>query len=230
MKTLRFLPLCVLVLAVSPIAHAANPEVGAAIIKQFGEAQSRNVVLVVSQPDDEEPVAWKAYANDPYRPGELLCTAVVKDEGRWIAKAESAGRLLRKVPTKPLDFRRLKVSSKDAFRIVRQAAAAAKVDWETMSFQLVANELTGVPEWGVALQDDDNFEVGFCVVSGEFGLVLSEDWSAPVVYTTPSRPQGSPADEGAEAARKVKQGVRKAWNWTENAGRKTGGFFKEIFR
>ena len=24
--------------------------------------------------------------------------------------------------------------------------------------------------------------------------------------------------------------VRKAWNWTENAGRKTGGFFKELFK
>jgi hypothetical protein len=35
---------------------------------------------------------------------------------------------------------------------------------------------------------------------------------------------------GARAAQKVKDKARKAWNWTENAGRETGNFFKELFK
>ena len=219
----------VLLLHAVPLLPAANPEVGAAIVRQFGEAQLRNVLLVTAPPDDEEPEEWKVYSRDPYRAGELLCSIASKEDGRWKAEPDSAGKLLKRVPLRAIDFKRLQVDSKEARRIVMLAAAAAQVQYETISYQLAANETTGAPEWGLALQNDDGEEVGFCIISGETGLVTSQDWS-PVAVVQPTRPMTDAEIEGAEAAKRVKQKARKAWNWTEDAGRKTGSFFKELFK
>src|SRR6187402_2142131 len=104
------LPLCVSVsvaagvLALASLGSAANPEVGAAILKQFGESQLRNVVLIVSMADDDEPEVWKVYARDPYRPGELVCSVANKEVGRWQMSPQSAGRLLKRVPPQTIDF------------------------------------------------------------------------------------------------------------------------------
>jgi hypothetical protein len=210
-----------------PQMPAVNPDVAAAIVRQFGEAQSRNVVLATSKAESGDPVEWKVYSKDPYRPGEFVCSKAVKLNGQWQVTPDSAGKLLKRVPRLPLDFKRLQVTSLEARQVVTTAARIADVPFATMNFQLAANDVTGAPEWGIALQDANRYEVGFCVVSGETGALISESWT-PKYATEP--PPSPAAQEGAEAARKVKQGVRKAWNWTEDAGRKTGGFFKELFR
>lgn len=207
----------------------ANPDVGAAIVRQFGEAQLRNVMLITAPATDEEPEVWTVYSVDPYRPGEQLRSTVTKRDGRWWAAPDGAGKLLPRLPRLAIDFKRLSVDSRNVRRIVTREANVAQVDFETMNFQLAANDATGALEWGVALQDDDGFEVGFCVISGETGSVISEDWTPKIAVISPPG-QSSAAQEGAAAAKKVKQGVRKAWNWTESAGRKTGGFFKELFK
>ncbi len=208
---------------------AGNPEVGAAIVKQFGEAQLKNVMLVVAPADDDDPEEWIVYAIDPYRPGEQLRSRVTKKDGRWWASPDGAGKLLPRLPRLPVDFKRLSVDARSVRRIVDREAEIAEVDYDTMSYQLAANDVTGAPEWGIALQDDTRREVGFCVVSGETGRIISVDWT-PKAGTVAAKSQPSAAQEGAEAAREVKKGVRKAWNWTENAGKKTGGFFKELFK
>lgn len=206
-----------------------NANIGSAIVKQFGEAQLKNVMLVTAAATDDDPVVWTAYAIDPYRPGEQVRTRVTKQDGRWWASPDGAGKLLPKLPKLPVDFTRLSVDAKSARRLVDHEAELADVDYDTMSFQLATNETTGSPEWGIALQNDDGVEVGFLVICGETGRVLSEDWT-PRARTAVGKAQSGAAEEGAEAAREVKKGVRKAWNWTENAGKKTGGFFKELFK
>ncbi len=206
-----------------------NPDVGAAIVRQFGESQLQNVVLVTAVADEGDDVdEWKVYSVDPYRADEQLCAIATKEDGRWEAKPDKAGKLLTRVPAQRLDFKRLRADSKEARRIVKQAAARQGVEIEDIDYQLAANDTTGAPEWGLALLDDTGYEVGFCVVSGETGLLLSEDWTPKYETTSPSA-QTRAEREGEEAAKRVKKGVRKAWNWTEKAGRKTGSFFRELF-
>jgi hypothetical protein len=208
---------------------AGNANIGSAIVKQFGEAQLKNVMLVTAAATDDDPTVWTAYAMDPYRPGEQVRTRVTKQDGRWWASPDGAGQLLPKLPKLPVDFKRLTVDAKSARRLIDREADIMNVDYDTMSYQLATNETTLSPEWGIALQDDNGIEVGFCVVSGETGRIISEDWTPKAGSSVAVAPGGA-TQEGAAAAKEVKKSVRKAWNWTENAGKKTGGFFKELFK
>jgi len=208
---------------------AASPEVGAAIIRQFGEAQLANVLLVSAVSNPTDPVQWRVYSKDLYRPGELLMTVVDRTDKGWNATPAGAGKLLQRVPSKSIDFKRLKIDAKEARRIVAEAAKLAQKSFTQASYQLATNETTGAPEWALVLENADNSEVGFCVLSAETGAVQHQDWT-PETSQTAGAPKTSAEREGEAAARKVKQGVRKAWNWTEEAGRKTGGFFRELFR
>lgn len=210
--------------AISP-AHA-DPDLGALIVRTFGEAQAKNIVLIKATATVTEPVQWTVYSRDPYRPGEQLRTIVTLDGATWKAEPAGAGRLLQRTPPRPIDFKRVKYDSKHARGIATQAAGLAKAAYVTAAMQLAANEITGAPEWGLALQDGSGYEIGFCIVSAETGALTHQDWTPKPVAGAAK----TPLDKGEQAARKVKQGVRKAWNWTEEAGRTTGNFFRELFR
>ena len=54
--------------------------------------------------------------------------------------------------------------------------------------------------------------------------------AVPPVAGAQREKSGQAIESGEDAAKAVKQGARKAWDWTEKAGRETGGFFKELFR
>ena len=69
---------------------------------------------------------------------------------------------------------------------------------------------------------------GFCVVNAESGAVTFTSWTPR--GGQPASKGGSDDSAGARAAQKVKDKARKAWNWTESAGRETGNFFKELFK
>lgn len=212
-------------------SQGADPELGAAIAQQFGEAHLRNVVLVKAPPSETDPVQWKVYAIDPYRDGQLLRMAAKRTNGKWDVVPAGAGKLLQRVPKQRLDLRRLRIDSKEARGVARRQADLARVTFAKVDYQLAANEKTALPEWGLALQDKTGYEVGFCVISAETGAVISQDWTPKSVATAPPPDSKSKAERaGEEAARKVKRSVRKAWEWTEKAGRTTGGFFRELFR
>ncbi len=227
MKPKLLLFLCLIVSV--PVVNAASSEVGAAIIRQFGEAQLANVLLVTAVSNPNDPVQWRVYSKDVYRPGELLMTVVSRTANGWDATPAGAGKLLQRTPSKSIDFKRLKVDAKEASRIATDAARLAQKNFASASYQLAANETTGAPEWGLALQSADGVEIGFCVISAETGALQHQDWTLDVAESS-AAPKTRAEREGEAAARKVKQGVRKAWNWTEEAGRKTGGFFRELFR
>ncbi len=209
-------------------ALAANPEVGAAIVRQFGEAQLQNVILVTAAANETDPVQWTVFSRDPYREGDLLRSIATNTNGVWDATPAGAGRLLQRVPSQRIDFKRLKVDSKEARRLATAAAALAKVTFTKVGYQLAANEQNGSPEWGLAFTNQQNLEVGFCIVSGETGAVTFQDWTADTPVS--DKPLTEAEKQGAEAAQRVKKGVRKAWDWTEDAGKKTGGFFRELFK
>jgi hypothetical protein len=216
-------------LSTAPI-FSANSDVGAAIMKQFGEAQLSNVILVSAVSNPTDPVQWRVYSRDPYRPGELLLTVANRGaSGTWETTPAGAGRLLPRVPPQRIDFKRLKVDAKEARRIASETAKLAKQSFFQVSYQLAANEVNATPEWGLVMETSSGTEVGFIVISAETGAVIHQDWT-PDPSLPPTTGQTASEKQGEAAAKKVKQGMRKAWDWTEDAGRKTGGFFRELFR
>lgn len=220
-----------ILLACDPQARSAVPEVGAAVAQEFGDAQFRNIVLIKADPSAGDPAAWKVFSRDPYRAGQQVRAVVSLKGGKWAAEAAGAGKLLQRSPKTTLDFTKIRIDSAQARSAAAQAAASVKKPFASVEYQLAAGEQTGSPEWGLALISAAGEEAGFVVVSAESGLVLSQEWAAPASAGKPGQGTNPPPEQqGAAAAKRVKTGLRKAWNWTEDAGKKTGGFFRELFR
>jgi len=223
MKTLTLL----LVASVLPVSLRANPDLRAAVAHSFGEAQAAKIILVQATANVADPQQWTVYAADAFRPTQQVRSVVTLTGGAWKAEPAGAGSLLNRTPPAPLDFNRVKVRSTAARDAVAKVAAAANTSFASTAYQLATNE-TGSPEWGLALNDSSGYEVGFCVVNAESGVVTFMSW-------TPrgGQPATSGSDNnssGARAAQKIKEKSRQAWNWTEKAGRETGNFFKELFK
>lgn len=225
MKT-RALFFC-LTLAAAGSARA-NPEVLRAVGHQFGRTVQDSVILLRGAGTVAEPVEWTAYSRDAFRPQDILRIRVAMDGAAWNATAAGSGpRVLDRAPPRPLEGARLRQRSSQARAVAAKAAVLAKTTFATVDYQLAANAETGAPEWGMALKDDTGYEVGFVVVSAETGAVLFQDWT-PRVRTTAEKEAEN--NEGERAARAVKRTARRAWNWTDNARRETGNFFRELFR
>lgn len=212
----------------TPFAGAFNPDFNAAFARQFGESQMSQVVLVRAGASDVDPANWSVYSRDAYRKGGLVRGVMTWDGRAWTAAPSGSGKLLKRVPARNLDLKRVKFGDKAARAAATQAAKLAGVEFSKVDYQLAANGETGASEWGLALQDAAGHEVGFCVISADTATVLSQDWTPMPAAGAKSRK--TPVSEGEAAAKEVKQHVRKAWNWGENAGRETGNFFRELFR
>lgn len=207
-------------------AHA-NPEVLGAVGAQFGKSVQEQVILVRGTGTVAEPVEWTAYSRDAFRPQDILRIRVAMEGTKWSAAAAGSGtRVLNPAPPRPLDAALLRVRSSEARQVAGKAAVLAKATFASVDYQLAANAQTGVPEWGMALRDDTGYEVGFVVVSADTGAVVFQDWTPRVRTAADEAADG----EGERAARAVKRTARRAWNWTDNARRETGSFFRELFR
>ncbi|MES2593754.1 MAG: hypothetical protein V4662_00375 [Verrucomicrobiota bacterium] len=221
-----FLHASLILLATSAATLKANPEIPLAVAQSFGENVADNLVLVKGTSTTSEPVEWTAYARDAFRPEEILRISVKMEATLWKAVPAGAGtKILTAQPAKTINAKRLRVRSAEARVVAAKAAALAQTTFVTVDYQLAANTETGVPEWGMALKDDTGYEVGFCVVSAETGALSFQDWT-PRFATAPA----TPPSEGEQAAKTVKKGVRKAWNWTDKARSETRNFFRELFR
>ena len=223
---MRTLSLALLTVAL-PLSLHANPELSAAVAQSFGEAQAAKIILVQATPTAADPQQWTVYAADAFRPKDQVRSIVTLTGTTWKAAAAGAGSLLNRTPPAPLDFHRVKVRSSAARETVAKAAAAANTSFATVAYQLATND-AGSPEWGLALIDSTGYEVGFCVVNAESGVITFLNWTPR--SGQPAAKGGRDDSAGARAAQKVKDKARKAWNWTENAGRETGNFIKELFR
>ena len=217
-----------LVLLVTATNSRANPEIGVAIAREFGEASARNIVLVRAGANEADPAQWTVYSRDPHQQGRLVRSIVTKAGGKWTAAPAGADKTLKQAPSHVLEIKKVGWNSQLAREAAAKAAALAHVTFTKVDYQLAADEETGAPEWGLALLDATGYEAGFCVISAETGVVKSQDWTPKVTAGEPRPP--TPESEGERAAKRVKAEVRKAWRWSENAGRKTGGFFRELFR
>ena len=228
LQVLRFTS--VLAIFSAPLANAAVPEIAAALRQQYGDAHLQNVVLFRASPSTIAPIQWNIYSKDPYRPGELIRTTATLNGAQWVTSPSGAGNnLLQRTPPKTLDLKRVRVDSAQALDVAKKAAALAQVTVSQAAYQLATNDTNLVPEWGVELRDPTGFEIGFCVVSAETGALVHQSWTPKTAAST-SKSKSEPETEGEIAAKKVKKGVRKAWNWTEDAGKTTGSFFRELFK
>ncbi len=222
----NFIPALSFVFAAGLSGLHANPEVPAAVAQSFGTATSESLILLKGSSTTAEPVEWTAYARDAFRPADILRISVKQDGLLWKATPAGAGaRILDRVPTLPVDFKKVLYRSADARVVAAKSAALAQTTFASIDYQLAANAETGTPEWGMALKDDTGYEVGFVVVSAATGAVSFQDWSPRVPASTADE-----GDEGERAAKAVKRTARKAWNWSDNARKETRGFFRELFR
>jgi hypothetical protein len=206
----------------------------AAVAEAFGMVTAQATRLMKSERSKAEPLVWLVFAEDTHRKEELVKLRLERQAGRpeWLATSAGAGQLLQRVPPLRLEWSRVKVGPAEARLTAEQGAKLAKATFDEVEFQLATQPTTNAPEWALTLFDAQGLEVGFVIVSAETGAVIHQDFSGPV----PPVPSGyrkkgdDEVDSGEEAARAVKRGARKAWDWTEKAGKETKGFFKELFR
>jgi hypothetical protein len=218
--------LCSALLA-TPALLQANPEVLAAVGRQFGNTVQANVLLLKGSGSVAEPTEWTAYSRDSFRPRDMLRIRVHRVDGTWQAEAAGSGsNILDSAPRRPFEAALLKLRSEGARQEAGKAAVTAKAVFARVDYQLAANPQTGAPEWGLALRDETGYEVGFVVIAADTGALTFQNWT-PRVTTAQHRAEES---EGERAARAVKRAARRAWNWTDHARQETGNFFRELFR
>ncbi len=216
--------------AVSVAADPLQPQRDA-VSAAFGKATAQAARLLKSERAKADPLVWLVFAEDAHRPTDLVKLRLERQPGTqaWVATSAGAGQLLQRVPPARLDWARVKVGPAEARLTAEQGAKLAKAAFDQVEFQLATQPATGVPEWALTLYDAQGLEVGFVIVSGETGAVIHQDFTGPVP-PVPRAKNDPDVDSGEEAARAVKRGARKAWDWTEKAGKETKGFFKELFR
>lgn len=215
--------------AAEPMAEAKE-----AVAAAFGKATVDATRLVKSERSKVDPFVWLVFAEDTHRKDELVKVRLDRQPGRegWQVTSGGAGQLLQRVPPMRLDWGKVKVGPAEARLTAEQGAKLAKAGFEQVEFQLATQPTTGAPEWGLTLFDGQGVEVGFVVVSAETGAVIHQDFGVvpPPVAGVQREKSGTEIESGEDAAKAVKRGARKAWDWTEQAGRETGGFFKELFK
>ncbi|WP_395750083.1 hypothetical protein [Prosthecobacter sp.] len=229
MKTTLFFSF---LLASATLSHA-NPEIATIIDQEYGAATAEGVVLLQSPATAiaTDPAQWSVFARDPFRPGELVCALLTAGTNGWAPRPAGAGaKLLTRVPPQVIVFNRIKLRSSDVLKIAQQNAALAKTNFVTVSYQLAANVTTGAPEWGLALNDTNNEEVGFIVISAETGAVINQQWEKDLAAMPPNAPRNPPNSKGEKAADDVRRAARHAWEWTGDTGLEVGHFFKRLFK
>lgn len=227
---MRFIPFFFVAALVAPLVCIANPEVPEVVATGFGQATADQLVLLKGEGERHEPTEWLVFGKDPFRQGDTVSLRATLERGKWGVAA--IGTVLHRVPTRVIDFSLVRERSSDALKVAKKASELARTEFSRVDYQLATNAETGVPEWGMALMDATGYEVGFCIVSAQTGALLFQSWT-PMAEKKAGLFGGlkrSEEDEGERAARAVKKGVRKAWDWSENAGKQTGNFFRELFR
>lgn len=222
--------LATLLLSGTSLLHA-NPEIAVVIDQEYGAATAEGIVLLQSAASAAEPDQWTVYARDPFRQGELVKAVVTLQNRIWATQAVGAGaKLLGRVPPQVIGFNRIRFRTSDARNIAQQQAVLARTNFISANYQLAANATTGAPEWGLALLDSTGAEVGFIVISAETGAVIHQQWSNGLASNTPNAPVNTPETPGERVADDVKDGARRAWEWTGDTGLEVGRFFKRLFK
>jgi hypothetical protein len=225
-----------LVLAVWGVAAVHGAEVlrplTDAVTRDFGVATTQAARLLKSELSPATPTGWSLFASDPYRPGEQVKLKLERvSQGAligWKAQSAGAGQLLQRVPPLPINWSMVRLGPMEVERKAKQMAVLAKMPFTHIAYQLTTNPTSQRPEWGLVLADATLTEVGFLIIEADSGAVVHQDFQRRL---PPGGGRVTKAEEeGEEAARRVKEGARQAWDWTERAGRKTGGFFRELFR
>jgi hypothetical protein len=172
-----------------------------------GAAAISNITQVRGMKGQDQPTAWEVATRAA--DGERV---YVLREGQIVADTVySSGAGV------PIDMRRLRVDSGEAFVIANRAATQSKISFDSIDYELSASAAGNAPLWIIHLRDFDGKDVGEIDVSGENGEVLRQSYYHPRIATRrpietgPSSRRGArsqPAVVAAGAADRVKEGFQ----------------------
>ena len=75
-----------------------------------------------------------------------------------------------------IDTRRLRIDSREAFRIANNAASTSKIGFDAIDYELRAASGGNAPLWVIFLRDSKGRDVGELQIAGEDGRILKQDW------------------------------------------------------
>lgn len=134
-----------------------------------GAAAVSNVTQLRGMKGQDQPSAWEI--STQAADGERV---YVLERGKIVADTVySAGGGV------PIDMRRLRVDSGEAFVIANRVATESKVSFDSLDYELSASAVGNAPLWVIHLRDSNDKDVGELDVSGETGEVLRQSYYHP---------------------------------------------------
>jgi hypothetical protein len=170
MKTLWALMACLLTL---PVAGRAEGGITAKtalnlVQKPAGDQMSSKIVYVSGQRGQDQPMVW-------------LFT--IRNSQGFFVEYNMTGRRFvgsRNVPTfrvgQPINLRRWKIDSNTAFVTAEKAARAARIGFDSTSYELRCAEFSDQPVWFLTLLTVQGQKVGTITISAENGAVLQKQF------------------------------------------------------
>jgi hypothetical protein len=127
-----------------------------------------NVTQVRGHRGQDQPAAWEIVTR--IADGERVFVA---QDGKIIADTvySSGGGVT-------IDTRRLRIDSREAFRIANQAATTSKISFDAIDYELRAASGGNAPLWVIYLRDSKGKDVAELEIAGEDGRILKQSWFA----------------------------------------------------
>ena len=144
-----------------------------AIGKQRGEKALNQVVAISGQSGRPQPVDWRISLDDPTARGGVREFDIVSGQ----ISAERTPVHSSQTRVRPIDLTKLNLDSDGAFHMAEQEASRNQVGFDSINYQLAADNATGQPVWTLEVFDYEQRPVGTVKVAASNGtLVSSGNW------------------------------------------------------
>ena len=177
MKMLLLLSAALLVsqpMALQAQAPRNGEEATALQALQLARSQTKKpmakLVTMIGKNGSPQPRGWTFIFHDPASPTQLGYL----EPGERPVAAEEAYK--EGESPKFFDTSRVNLDSPEAFEAANKQAAAAKIGFDRISYELRGAEFTGEPIWTLRLLDADEHIVGIIHLSAETGKVQRTIW------------------------------------------------------
>ena len=163
-------------------AEQAGKAVGI-LQKQYGKTYGTRLVAVTGVGGEPQPKEWHLFAYDLKRPA-LVSHFVVR--GGQIVEAAMLDEQRSQAWAAPvLAWDKVKVGSEEAFKIADVTARAAQVGFDRVDYRLMSDRKSGAPVYNLELRDAAGKVVGYVVINGTNGKVVSQDWQGMAGFKMP---------------------------------------------
>jgi hypothetical protein len=167
-----------------------------AIGKQRGEKALNQVVAISGQSGRPQPVDWRISLDDPTARGGVREFDIVSGQ----ISAERTPAHPSQTRVRPIDLTKLNLDSDGAFHLAEQEASRNQVGFDSINYQLAADNATGQPVWTLEVFDYEQRPVGTVKVAASNGtLVSSGSWlpQREVAAQQRQQPPGEMASAGS---------------------------------